>query len=241
MEEMIKKWYFRKTRIRRGYMNKVDTVIFDLDQTLLDKDQSLINFANYQYDKFSLVRFIPDKRGFIDKFIEFNNIVMPKEEVYEKLISIFNIEKCLFVELLDDLNNHFHMYSVGYPGLHEMLKALKEQGYKLGIITNGRDFYQRNKISALGISEYFDYIVTSGEVNIKKPDPEIFKIALKNLNSLSDRCVMVGDNLKADVIPAKELGMYTVLKSKDSSASQPNAICDNLIEIPSIVNRIAGL
>jgi FMN phosphatase YigB (HAD superfamily) len=182
MEEMIKKWYFRKTRIRRGYMNKVDTVIFDLDQTLLDKDQSLIIFANYQYDKFSLVRFIPDKRGFIDKFIEFNNIVMPKEEVYEKLISIFNIEKCLFVELLDDLNNHFHMYSVGYPGLHE-----------------------------------------------------------KNLNSLSDRCVMVGDNLKADVIPAKELGMYTVLKSKDSSASQPNAICDNLIEIPSIVNRIAGL
>jgi putative hydrolase of the HAD superfamily len=238
---ILLKWQYRRTRIWRGCVNKVDTIIFDLDQTLLDKNQSLINFANYQYDKFSLVRFIPDKRDFIDKFIELNNIVMPKEEVYEKLIDIFNIKKSLFTDLLDDLNNQFHMYSVGYPGLHEMLRTLKEQGYKLGVITNGRDFYQRNKISALGISEYFDNIVTSGGVKIKKPDPEIFKIALKNLNSISEHCVMVGDNLKADVIPAKELGMYTVLKSKDNSTSQPNAICDDLLEIPSIVNRIAEL
>ncbi|MDQ0914619.1 HAD family hydrolase [Paenibacillus sp. V4I5] len=222
-------------------MKKVDIVIFDLDQTLLDKDQSLLNFANYQYEHFSLIRFIPDKQDFIEKFSELNNIIMPKEEVYEKLVDIFNIEKSLYAELLDDLNNNFHVYSVGFPGLHEMLETLKERGYKLGIITNGRDFYQRNKISALGITDYFSEVVTSGAVNIKKPDHAIFQIALKNLKSSSECSVFIGDSLKADVIPAKELGMFTILKSKDYSITEPDSICDNLTEIPNIINRISGL
>ncbi|WP_261381427.1 HAD family hydrolase [Paenibacillus cremeus] len=216
-------------------MNKVDTVIFDLDQTLLDKNQSLLNFANYQYEQSSLVRFIPNKQDFIVKFSELNNIVMPKEEVYEKLVHIFNIDKSLHAELLNDLDNNFHVYSVGFPGLHEMLKTLKERGYKLGIITNGRDFYQRNKISALGISDYFNEIVTSGAVNIKKPDHAIFRIVLNNLQSSSERSVFIGDSLKADVIPAKELGMFTILKSNDSSSTVPDAICDDLTKIPNII------
>lgn len=106
-------------------MNRVDTVIFDLDQTLLDKEQSLINFANYQYEEFSLVRFIPEKIDFVEKFSELNNIVMPKEEVYERLVDIFKIEISLYDELLADLNNNFHVYSVGFSGLHEMLETLK--------------------------------------------------------------------------------------------------------------------
>ncbi|BFT72516.1 HAD family hydrolase [Paenibacillus sp. P36] len=221
-------------------MKKIDTVIFDLDQTLLDKNQSLLSFANYQYEKFSLGRFIPDKQQFIEKFSKLNNIVMPKEEVYEKLLDIFNIEKNLYTELLDDLNNNFHLHSVGFPGLHEMLNSLKCEGYKLGIITNGRDFYQRNKISALGISDYFSEIVTSGAISIKKPDHTIFQIALKNLESLSERSVFIGDSLKSDVIPAKELGMYAILKSKDVSYKEPDAICDSLMEIPKIINRLSG-
>lgn len=218
-------------------LSRVDTVIFDLDQTLLDKDQSLLNFANYQYEQFSLARFISDKNEFIARFSELNNIVMPKEEVYEKLVDIFDIEKSLHSEMLDDLNNNFHLYSVGFPGLHEMLNTLKEHGYKLGIITNGRDFYQRNKIFALGISNYFNEIVTSGAVNIKKPDHTIFQIALNNLQSSSESSVFIGDSLKADVVPAKELGMFTILKSKDSLSTVPDAICDDLWEIPNIISH----
>lgn len=166
---------------------------------------------------------------------------MPKEEVYEELVSLFKIEKSLHTVLLDDLNNNFHVYSVGFPGLHQMLTTLKEQEYKLGIITNGRDFYQRNKISALGILDYFSVVVTSGEVNLKKPDHAIFQIGLNKMNSSSKRTVFVGDNLKADIIPAKEMGMFTIFKSKDSSVSQPDAICDDLMEIPIIINRFMRL
>lgn len=75
---------------------------------------------------------------------------MPKEEVYEELVSLFKIEKSLHTVLLDDLNNNFHVYSVGFPGLHQMLTTLKEQEYKLGIITNGRDFLPKKQNFSFG-------------------------------------------------------------------------------------------
>ncbi|MDD9265596.1 GNAT family N-acetyltransferase [Paenibacillus sp. GCM10023248] len=220
-------------------MKAIDTVIFDLDQTLLDKNKSLINFAFYQFEKFSLSRFIPNRNDFIEKFTELNHLVMPKEHVYEQLIGFFNIEKNLFEELLDDLNNNFHLYCIGFDGLHEMLASLTSQGYKLGIVTNGRDFYQRNKIKALGIADYFSDIVTSGSVHIKKPDHAIFQIALTNLKAISSCTVVVGDSMRADIVPAKELGMFTILKSKDTSSILPDAICDNLKEIPNLIKSLS--
>jgi len=224
----------------RFMLNKIDTVIFDLDQTLLDKTQSLVNFAAYQYEQYSLGKFISDRNEFILKFSELNHMIMPKEEVYRKLVEFFKIDRNLYHELLADLNHKFHLYSVGYAGLHEMLCSLRREGYRLGIVTNGRDFYQRNKISALGIHDYFTDIVTSGSVNIKKPDHAIFQIALKHLKSIGRRTVFVGDSIQADIIPAKELGMFTILKAEDASSALPDAICDDLIEIPKIIKSLGS-
>lgn len=216
--------------------NRIDTVIFDLDQTLLDKDRSLLGFAGYQYERFSLGSYISAKQDYLEAFSELNHMTMPKEEVYEQIGAIFGIGKSVLALLLDDLNRNFHVYSVGFPGLHPMLDTLKDQGYKLGIITNGRDFYQRNKIAALGIGDYFSVIVTSGAVHVKKPDHAIFRLALNQLHTSSERSVFIGDNLQADIAPAKELGMYTILKS-NRYHPLPAACCDDLSEIPNIINR----
>lgn len=216
-------------------MTTIDTVIFDLDQTLLDKEQSLINFAKYQYEHFSLQRFIADKSEFIKTFTQLNNIVMPKEDVYNELLDIFRMEKTLYNALLDDLNHNFHLHSIGFPGLNEMLLSLKERGYKIGMITNGREFYQRNKMMALGIMDFFDDIVISGAVNLRKPDHAIFQLSLSNLNSSAERSVFVGDNLKADIIPSNEIGMRTILKCNDHTVNYPDAICDHLLEIPDLI------
>ncbi|MGO4696149.1 HAD family hydrolase [Paenibacillus sp. 2TAB26] len=221
-------------------MSTIDTIIFDLDQTLLDKNQSLINFAKYQYERFALHTFIADRDEFIAKFTELNNRLLPKEDVYHELIGFFKIEDALFSPLLNDLNNHFHQYSVGFPGMNEMLLSLKQRGYKLGMITNGREFYQRNKVNALGIMELFDDIVISGAVNLRKHDHAIFQLSLSNLSSSSAQSVFVGDNLKADIIPANELGMRTILKSNDHSIKYPDAICHDLREIPAIIHRFSA-
>ncbi|GGH77217.1 putative hydrolase of the HAD superfamily [Pullulanibacillus pueri] len=214
---------------------KRDTVLFDLDQTLLDKKQSLYNFSRYQFNKFSLSRFISREQDFIEKFVALNMIVLPKDQVYKQLVASFDIEEDLLPMLLKDLNQNFHLHCVGYEGLHSMLEVLKSKHFKLGVVTNGRDFYQRNKIASLGIDQYFDTIVTSGSVNIRKPDHAIFKLALKALNTLSEKAVFVGDNLEADIIPAKALGMSTVHMGGHNAHPCVDVTCANLNDIPRII------
>jgi putative hydrolase of the HAD superfamily len=215
----------------------IDTVIFDLDQTLLDKNQSLINFSISQFERFKLDRLIPDREKFLEQFIELNNQIIPKTSVYEILAEQFTLDKQLYNELLNDLDLNFPKYCVGFQGLKEMLDILIVQGYKLGVITNGRGFYQRNKIESMGISSYFEDIVISGSVNLRKPDHKIFHLSLNNLNSSVNTSVFVGDNLKADIIPAKEIGMFTILKGNGEKHLFSDAITNDLTEIPEIVNE----
>jgi putative hydrolase of the HAD superfamily len=214
----------------------INTVIFDLDQTLLDKSQSLINFSISQFERFKLDRFISDNESFLKQFLDLNNQSIPKALVYESLVEQFGLEMRLYNELLNDLDLNFHKYCVGFQGLIEMLDILTKQGIKLGIITNGRGFYQRNKIESLGISHYFSDIVISGFVSLRKPDHKIFRLALNNLNSLHNTSVFVGDNLKADIIPAKEIGMFTILKGIGEKHIFSDAITNDLEEIPEIIN-----
>lgn len=213
-------------------MGNIAAVIFDLDQTLLDKHQSLIRFADHQYDAFDLEACHIDRRTFLDKFTELNHEVRPKEEVYRDLFGIFNLDSSLFAAMLDDLNRNFPAYAIGYPGLLAMLEELKQSSYQLGMITNGRAFYQRNKIRAVGIEHYFDDIVISEAVGLRKPDHAIFQLALSNLNLSADQAVFVGDNLKADIIPAKELGMRTIWKQRGLHSEYADKVCEELPDIP---------
>ncbi|SFF07599.1 putative hydrolase of the HAD superfamily [Paenibacillus catalpae] len=219
-------------------MNSIAAVIFDLDLTLLDKHQSLIRFADHQYDAFSLEAFHIDRGDFIQKFTEMNHVVRPKDEVYRELIEIFNIDSSLLAAMLDDLNQSFSDYAIGYPGLVAMLSELKNASIKLGMITNGRAFYQRNKIRSLGIEGYFDDIVISEAVGLRKPDHAIFQLSLSHLNVSADDAVFVGDNMKNDIIPAKELGMRTIWKQKEAQSEHADRVCDDLLEIPMLIHNL---
>jgi len=74
---------------------------------------------------------------------------------------------------------------------------------------------------------------------LRKPEHAIFRLSLTNLNSSSERTVFIGDNLKADIIPSKEIGMRAIHRGKDHSSKYPDAICDNLMEIPTLINGLS--
>ncbi|WYP25908.1 hypothetical protein NSQ54_16520 [Alkalihalobacillus sp. FSL W8-0930] len=59
-----------------------NTILFDLDQTLLDKHKTLLTFAARQYKLFNLSPYVEDKEAFITEFTRLHEIVMPKREVY---------------------------------------------------------------------------------------------------------------------------------------------------------------
>ncbi len=160
-----------------------------------------------------------------------------KDKVYQTLVGEFAISGISWEELLDDYETQFQFHCVPFPDLIEMLTTLKQQGYLLGIITNGRGKFQDRAISGLGIRDYFDTILISEIEQVRKPQPEIFHRAIDRLGVLAQASVFVGDNPEADILGAKNAKMRTIWKRNSHwlEPKEADATIDELCEIPAIV------
>lgn len=133
-----------------------------------------------------------------------------KDEVYQKIVSEFSIQKLSWQDLLHDYENHFIHSCISFPHMRDTLSSLKTQGYLLGIITNGRGTFQTRTIQGLGIGNYFEVILISEIEGVRKPEPEIFYRALQKLGVTPEQSVFVGDHPTTDVLGAKSIGMKAV-------------------------------
>ena len=79
--------------------------------------------------------------------------------------------------------------------------------YQLALVTNGAPDLQREKIQGVGLRQYFDEILISGEVGIGKPDSRIFRLVLGAIDALPSETVMVGDSLSRDILGAQRTGL----------------------------------
>jgi len=97
-----------------------------------------------------------------------------------------------------------------------LLKELKSK-YKLGLVSN---FYGNVAIlcNEAGFAPFLDVIIDSDEVGLRKPDPEIFKLALSRLNVQPAEAVFVGDSFNRDIKPAKSIGMKTIWLKTEHTA-----------------------
>ncbi len=96
-----------------------------------------------------------------------------------------------------------------FPGADRLLEDL-EANFSLGMITNGIGSVQRGRMDRLGVAEFFDSVVISGEVGVAKPQPEIFAIALAELGDPPrSECLMIGDSLPSDVQGGENAGIST--------------------------------
>lgn len=97
-----------------------------------------------------------------------------------------------------------------YDDTFAVLDQLKEK-YQLLMLTNGSPDLQQTKLNLTPeLAPYFDHIVVSGAFGKGKPDPSIFKHALECLDVSPDEVLMVGDNLKTDILGASRIGMASV-------------------------------
>ncbi|MBR3866728.1 MAG: HAD family hydrolase [Butyricicoccus sp.] len=90
----------------------------------------------------------------------------------------------------------------------EVIRGLRARGYKLAIISN---LIGENEIPdwlrADGLTEYFDAVVLSSVCHIRKPDPEIYRMAAEQMGLTTAECVSVADNLGRDITGAKAAGV----------------------------------
>lgn len=131
-------------------------VLFDLDNTLLDRDASVQKFIRKQYDRLNnWLNHIP-KEDYIVRFIELDSRgYVWKDKVYQQMVKEFDI-RLNWETLLKDYVDEFYKYCVACPNLIRTLDELKKFPIRLGIITNGKGPFQMDNIRALGIEDYFD-------------------------------------------------------------------------------------
>jgi HAD superfamily hydrolase (TIGR01662 family) len=126
------------------------------------------------------------------------------------------------------------------------LKKLVENGYRLGIISNAGDDTDVQQLARkFGITQFFDFILTSAACSYRKPHERIFELALANWYCPPNEAVMVGDNLDADVRGAQNAGIYGIWlnrradpKTEDRKRTQPDASLSLLSELPAALDRL---
>jgi len=222
-------------------MNTKMAILFDLDGTLLDRDTSLKDFITKQYNRLKPLLGGITEKSYTERFIELDaHGLVWKDKVYQSLLSEFNITGISWQELLEDYVNNFSACCIGYAGIQTALKQLKNDGYIMGIISNGKYPFQEKNIEALGIKDYFQTILISEKEGIKKPDAAIFHRAAEKLGISASEAIYIGDNPKNDIEAAKNAGMKTIWKNNGEGNKYPiaDAVFEDFSELLPIIKNL---
>lgn len=184
--------------------------LFDLDGTLLDRSGSLSDFVHWQASK-QLGLDTNDVVQFTDRFLVLDqNGMVWKDRVYEALITEFSLGNWSVDDLLQSYVLTFCTFCKARKGAYTAINEFKSNGYKIGLVTNGKTPFQERNFNALGFNQLFDCVVVSDAVELRKPDRRIFEFACERVHADIHSSVFIGDNPIADVKGAKESGMKTI-------------------------------
>ena len=103
-----------------------------------------------------------------------------------------------------------NLWSDAFPGARETLGALRERGYRLGVISNA-DGRVRRLLEEAGLATHLEIILDSAHVGLEKPDPRIFLAAAGGLQLLPSSCAFVGDVYEIDILGARAAGLRAIL------------------------------
>lgn len=117
-----------------------------------------------------------------------------------------------------------------------MLHTLKKDGFRLGVISNRRKPFDE-QLESLGIDSYFEYSLAAGTIDTWKPDPNIFRHALLEMDVEPNGALYVGDNYFADVVGAQSAGLKAVLI--DPLNLFPEADCLVIEKLPELGSILA--
>jgi HAD superfamily hydrolase (TIGR01662 family) len=136
------------------------------------------------------------------------------------------------------------------PGLSQTLTRLRDAGLRLGMISNASDAANVQRlIEKAQIQSWFDPIVISAAVGIRKPDPRLFERVLEDWELPAEEVIMIGDTLGEDIRGAQSAGIFAIwiTADADTPANQahagtihPDASVAALQDVPDLILSLNG-
>ncbi len=223
---------------------KLQAVLFDLDDTLIDRRAAMRKYVS----RFFMERFGSgldkiDEEELIEKVHQADGGGYRGIEKFEELLEVLPWKERPTPEELDEhWQENFGKAASAMDGLFPMLEQLKAKGYKLGLITNGGTARQNEKVDVLGIRGYLDSVIVSDTVGLRKPDPQIFYLALNELGSTPEVACYIGDYPINDVIGAEQAGLVPIWRTGvhewPSAYPEPKWQFAELAEVVPLLERL---
>jgi len=235
----------------------IKAVCFDLDDTLYDYRGAMEEWEGYLCAKVSQIVHKPlrtcrmaysktKKRLYRER--PSDPAVFDFRERISLLLQELGHERDedLQEELYRDFWTRFLAMILPYPDAITALTRLRRAGKKTAIISNGTRRQQAGKLRALGLWEMFDVKLFSEDVGSNKPNPRIFRCALRKLMVRPREALMVGDICGIDIRGAKEIGMVTCWVRRGAYASrlpqgtseEPDFVVGDLNQLERILEQL---
>ena len=185
-------------------MKKYDTVIFDLDGTLLNTLEDLANAVNFVMRNNDYpVRTLEEVRQFVGNGIRrLMERAVPENVTGEQFERVFEQFRSYYTE-------HCQIKTRAYDGIQSLLKALDEKGYAMAIVSN-KNHAAVCELNEIYFKEYISVAIGQKDGIRKKPAPDTVLQALKELGKEKETAIYVGDS-EVDFATAKNSGMDCVL------------------------------
>lgn len=114
-----------------------------------------------------------------------------------------------------------------FPGAEQMLKRLKKAGKKVILLSNAQTLFTMPELQALGLIPYFDGIIISSCEGRKKPDRELYQLAVKRYGLDPAETVMVGNDDEADCWGAANAGLDSMYVFTEQSPKRTKPLPGN--------------
>ncbi|KAA9006480.1 HAD family hydrolase [Paenibacillus spiritus] len=217
-------------------------ILFDLDNTLMDRDATFRSFCTAMTGEFMAHLDEAEREAAAeDMIVRDADGYRDKDGYFAELSRELPWSRPLSPE---EIRAYYDRTYTGHFAVMEkaeqVLEDCRNRGLRLGLVTNGKTALQNGKIDRLGLRRYFDAIVISEEAGIAKPDPGIYSFALRKLGVEADRTLFVGDHPVNDIQGAWDAGIPAVWLRRrhgwdERLTARPFAVIDRLAELPEAV------
>jgi len=183
-------------------------IIFDLDDTLINTSEEFLPLKLKKVVQAMIDSGLNvDEDEVLNKIMGINQNSINAEQAIKTFLQQIGQEKLLRIAIEEYYAPYEEEFKINFlPHALEVIKELKDKQHKLTLVSYGNPELQKKKLEQTGIRNIFDKIIITEEHN----KGELYWQLAELLNYPPEQVVVIGDKVKTDLLPAKELGMVTI-------------------------------